>query len=72
MTGLDPRHAGRVIVTVDGAVTNNAHSPTEELVHRVFGVPAILAGQGDSRVVNLLSPNAFTSEKSSPVDKNDA
>jgi ABC-type cobalamin/Fe3+-siderophores transport system ATPase subunit len=67
---LAARHAGRVIVVVDGAVIKDAHSLIEKLVHRAFDVPVLQTGSGDSRVVNLLSPNAFTSEKSCPVDKN--
>jgi len=33
---------------------------TEELVHRAFGVKVLVAGQGDSRALTILS----TSEKS--------
>jgi len=54
---LAARYPGRVIVLVDGAVVGDADSLTEELVHRAFGVPAILTGQGDSRAFTLLSPS---------------
>ena len=61
---LAARHAGRVIVLVDGAVLSDADSLTEELIHRAFGVRAVIVGGGDSLSVNLLSPNGFTREKS--------
>jgi len=54
---LAARHAGRVIVVVDGAVTDDAKLLTEETIHRAFGVTAILTGQGDSRAFTLLSPS---------------
>jgi len=54
---LAARSPGRVIVLVDGGVVGDADSLTEELVHRAFGVRAILTGQGDSRSFTLLSPS---------------
>jgi iron complex transport system ATP-binding protein len=54
---LAARYPGRVIVLVDGAVSGDADSLTEELVHRAFGVRAVLTGQGDSRAFTLLSPS---------------
>ena len=54
---LAARRPGRVIVLVDGGVVGDADSLTEELVHRAFGVRAILTGQGDSRSFTLLSPS---------------
>jgi len=53
---LAARYPGRVIVVVDGAVTNDADLLTEEMIHRAFGVTALLTGQGDSRAFTLLSP----------------
>jgi iron complex transport system ATP-binding protein len=54
---LAARHAGRVAVLVDGAVLGDTDSLTEELIHKAFGVSAILTGQGDSRSFTLLSPS---------------
>jgi iron complex transport system ATP-binding protein len=54
---LAARYPSRVIVLVDGALTGDADSLTAELVHRAFGVSAILTGQGDSRSFTLLSPS---------------
>jgi iron complex transport system ATP-binding protein len=54
---LAVRHASRFIVAVDGAVMADTKLLTEELVHRAFGVHAILTGQGDSRGFTLLSPS---------------
>jgi iron complex transport system ATP-binding protein len=54
---LAARHAGRVIVVVDGAVSDDAKLLTEETIHRAFGVTALLTGQGDSRAFTLLSPS---------------
>jgi iron complex transport system ATP-binding protein len=54
---LAARYPSRVIVLVDGAVIGDANSLTAELVHRAFGVSAILTGQGDSRAFTLLSPS---------------
>jgi iron complex transport system ATP-binding protein len=54
---LAARYPGRVIVLVDGAVVGDEVSLTAELVHRAFGVNAILTGQGDTRSFTLLSPS---------------
>ena len=54
---LAARYPGRVIVVVDGAVTNDTDLLTEEMIHRAFGVTALLTGQGDSRAFTLLSPS---------------
>ena len=54
---LAARHAGRVIVVVDGAVINDADLLTEETIHRAFGVRALASGAGDSRAFTLLSPS---------------
>jgi iron complex transport system ATP-binding protein len=54
---LAVRHAGRFIVLVDGTVTADTDLFTEELVHRAFGVRALLTGQGDSLAFTLLSPS---------------
>lgn len=54
---LAARYPSRVIVLVDGAAIGDTDSLTEELVHRAFGVSAILTGQGDSRAFTLLSPS---------------
>jgi iron complex transport system ATP-binding protein len=54
---LAARYPTRVIALVDGMVLGDANSLTEELVHRAFGVSAILTGQGDSRSFTLLSPS---------------
>lgn len=54
---LAARTPSRVIVLVDGTVVGDTDSLTEELVHRAFGVRAILTGQGDSRSFTLLSPS---------------
>jgi iron complex transport system ATP-binding protein len=54
---LAARSPSRVIVLVDGGVIGDADSLTEEVVHRAFGVRAILTGQGDSRSFTLLSPS---------------
>ena len=57
---LAVRYPGRVIVVVDGAVTNDTDLLTEEMIHRAFGVRVLMTGQGDSRALTILS----TSEKS--------
>lgn len=57
---LAARHAGRVIVLVDGALISDGDSLTEALVHRAFGVDARMTGTGNSLAFTLLS----TSEKS--------
>lgn len=54
---LATRHASRIIVLVDGGVVSDAHSLTEELIHKAFGVRAIATGAGDSRGFTLLSPS---------------
>jgi iron complex transport system ATP-binding protein len=54
---LAARYPSRVIVVVDGAVTNDTDLLTEEMIHRAFGVTALLTGQGDSRAFTLLSPS---------------
>jgi iron complex transport system ATP-binding protein len=54
---LAARYPGRVIVVVDGAVTDDAKLLTAETIHRAFGVTALLTGQGDSRAFTLLSPS---------------
>ena len=54
---LATRHASRIVALVDGAVVGDTDCLTEELVHRVFGVRALLTGQGDSRAFTLLSPS---------------
>jgi iron complex transport system ATP-binding protein len=54
---LAARYPGRIIVLVDGAAVGDSDLLTEELVHRAFGVRAILTGQGDSRAFTLLSPS---------------
>jgi iron complex transport system ATP-binding protein len=54
---LAARYPGRIVVLVDGAAIGDADLLTEELVHRAFGVRAILTGQGDSRAFTLLSPS---------------
>ena len=54
---LAARYPSRVIVVVDGAVINDADLLTAEIIHRAFGVTAILTGQGDSRSFTLLSPS---------------
>jgi len=53
---LAARYPSRVIVLVDGRVLGDAQLLTEELVHRAFGVTAMLTGAGDSRSFTLLSP----------------
>jgi len=54
---LAARYPSRVIVVVDGAVTDDAKLLTAETIHRAFGVTALLTGQGDSRAFTLLSPS---------------
>ena len=54
---LAARYPTRVVVLVDGAVIGDTDSLTEELVHRAFGVGALLTGQEDSRCFTLLSPS---------------
>jgi ABC-type hemin transport system ATPase subunit len=54
---LAARYPNRVIVVVDGAVTHDADLLTAEIIHRAFGVTALLTGQGDSRAFTLLSPS---------------
>jgi iron complex transport system ATP-binding protein len=54
---LAARYPSRVIVLVDGQAIGDSDLLTEELVHRAFGVSAILTGQGDSRAFTLLSPS---------------
>jgi len=54
---LAARYPGRVIVLVDGTAIGDTDSLTEELVHRAFGVTAVLSGKGDSRAFTLLSPS---------------
>ena len=54
---LATRHCARFIVLVDGQVTADTDLFTEELVHRAFGVRALLTGQGDSQAFTLLSPS---------------
>jgi iron complex transport system ATP-binding protein len=54
---LAARYPGRVIVLVDGAAIGDTDLLTEELVHKAFGVSAVLTGQGDSRSFTLLSPS---------------
>jgi iron complex transport system ATP-binding protein len=54
---LATRHASRIIVLVDGGVVSDAHSLTEELIHKAFGVRAMATGAGDSRGFTLLSPS---------------
>jgi len=53
---LAARYPSRVIVLVDGRVLGDAQLLTEELVHREFGVTAMLTGAGDSRSFTLLAP----------------
>ena len=54
---LAARYPSRVIVVVDGVVTDDAKLLTAETIHRAFGVSAFLTGQGDSRAFTLLSPS---------------
>jgi iron complex transport system ATP-binding protein len=54
---LATRHCSRFIVTVDGMVMADTNLLTEKLVHRAFGVRALLTGQGDSLGFTLLSPS---------------
>jgi len=54
---LAARYPGRVIILVDGEAIGDADLLTEELIHRAFGVRAVLSGQGDSRSFTLLSPS---------------
>jgi iron complex transport system ATP-binding protein len=54
---LAVRHCSRFILLVDGAMTADTGLLTEELIHRAFGVAALLTGQGDSRAFTLLSPS---------------
>ena len=54
---LAARHCARFILLVDGTVAADANLLTEELVHRAFGVCALLTGQGDSVGFTLLSPS---------------
>jgi len=54
---LAARHCSRFIVAVDGLTMADTDLLTEELVHRAFGVRALLTGQGDSAGFTLLSPS---------------
>jgi len=54
---LAARYPSRVIVLVDGGAVGDADLLTEELIHRAFGVKAMLSGAGDSRSFTLLSPS---------------
>ncbi|HWU53959.1 MAG TPA: ABC transporter ATP-binding protein, partial [Rhizomicrobium sp.] len=54
---LAARYPSRVIVLVDGSPIADVNSLTEELVHRAFGVRAVLTGAGDSRGLTILSPS---------------
>jgi iron complex transport system ATP-binding protein len=54
---LAVRHCSRFILLVDGTVTADTELLTEELVHRAFGVRALLTGKGDSAAFTLLSPS---------------
>jgi iron complex transport system ATP-binding protein len=54
---LAARHATRIIALVDGALVSDTNSLTEELIHRVFGVRAVMTGKGDSAALTLLSPS---------------
>ena len=54
---LAARHCARFILLVDGTVAADTNLLTEELVHRAFGVRALLTGQGDSVGFTLLSPS---------------
>jgi iron complex transport system ATP-binding protein len=54
---LAARYPGRVIVLVDGRAIGDADLLTEELIHRAFGVTAVLTGAGVSRSFTLLSPS---------------
>jgi iron complex transport system ATP-binding protein len=54
---LAARYPGRVIILVDGEAVGDTDLLTEELIHRAFGVKALLSGQGDSRSFTLLSPS---------------
>ena len=57
---LAARHAGRIVVLVDGGLVSDTDSLTEELIHRAFGVRARRVGEGISASFTLVS----TSEKS--------
>jgi len=54
---LAARHASRIVALVDGRIVEDTDSLTEPLIHRVFGVTAARAGQGDSLSFTLLSPS---------------
>ena len=54
---LAARYPSRVIVLVDGSPVGDTDLLTEELIHRAFGVKAMLSGAGDSRSFTLLSPS---------------
>jgi iron complex transport system ATP-binding protein len=54
---LAARYASRVAVVVDGVIQSDTNLLTAEIIHRAFGVGAILTGQGDSRAFTLLSPS---------------
>lgn len=66
---LAARYAARAVVVVDGAVMADAQSLTAAIVHKAFGVPARIEGEGESCIVNLLSPERSTREKTSDVDE---
>ena len=53
---LAARYPDRVIILVDGALIADAEALTPELIHKAFGVTALLTGQGNSRSFTLLSP----------------
>ena len=53
---LAARYPDRVIILVDGTVLADAPSLTAELIHRAFGVTAVLAGAGETRSCTVLSP----------------
>ena len=53
---LAARYPDRFIILVDGAVMADEQALTAELIHRAFGVSALLTGAGDSRSFTLLSP----------------
>ena len=52
---LAARYPDRFIILVDGAVMADEQTLTAELIHRAFGVSAVLTGTGDSRSFTLLS-----------------
>jgi iron complex transport system ATP-binding protein len=54
---LAARHATRIIAAVDGRIMGDEKILSADLIHKVFGVRAVLTGQGDSVALTLLPPS---------------